>query len=190
MRSLVGASLVALAFVLAGCGGGKVITPFWAQLTPAERAEADAIETATRRLCAQVQACTPPVIGVGALGSKGKGVHYAGNNSIELPRAVLDGQHRALVAHELAHWWKGHGPAACGGALAVLCEREANYVAVYVLQEGFRMTFQEAARTMHVFLLRLARASPPPTPGHPDWCAELHDFERRVGISQSPCRGN
>ena len=59
----------------------------------------------------------------------------------------------------------------------------ANYGAVAVLAEGYGMEWKAAARAVHFWLWSLWQHPSKNSQGdasHPDWCAELLDFERRT----------
>ncbi len=185
-----------LAGTLAGCvSAGRVGTDVWTTLTPEQRAEADRFEAAMARMAAACRAehhapaddpqrrCVPPKTYVHRDGVR---PHYTpATGLLSIPRNALVPALRPLLAHEAAHAWYADARDDCqGAAKAVACERNANLHGVHVLVVGYGYGEQEAVTAMWRMLVAAVRAGAAPSPGHPDPCAELKDFERRVGTTQ------
>lgn len=173
--------IVAVIFFTTGCAAeGKVETDDGRSLTPEQRAEADALEAAIENIrakCAeQVPAvtCTLPWVVV----SETVGVAVYRNGSVFIAPQQLHPAFRAAVAHELAHHYFSDARN-CRGERVVVCERNANVHGIWVLMVGYGYDFPTAARLMHESLV-VGLNVDKPVPGHPDPCAELHDFERRI----------
>lgn len=134
---------VALAVLLTGCASaGQVKGDVWTVLSPAEQAEAQAIEAATAKLA---EACLRTHTDT-ICRSPGIYVHRNGmwptynrqGHLISLPRFVLRPAWRGVVAHELAHAWFSNARDDCQGtAKKARCERNANHHAVEILEIGF-----------------------------------------------------
>ncbi len=174
--------IVAVIFVATGCvTAGKVETDSH-RLTPEQRAEADALETAIENIranCAEqvgAMTCTLPWVVV----SETVGVAVYRNGSVFIPPQQLHPAFRAVVAHELAHHYFSDARNCRGGERLVVCERNANVHGIQVLMVGYGYDFSTAARLMHDYLVVALNNVNKPSPGHPDACAELHDFEQRI----------
>ena len=124
--------------LLTGCASSGEVKPnIWVSLTPAQRAEADVLERAMARIkqdCARRQgdACQSPPVTVTFDGA----VPYYQQGTIVVSRAALIPQGRAVMAHELAHFWYADSRD-CSKGLAVLCEWNANEHAVSLLVIGY-----------------------------------------------------
>ena len=189
--------LVLLLMVSLGCATpGKVSTDIWHSLTPEQRAEADVVEAALgklRALClAEHQAdhpatdpCVLPHVHLVRWGIK-RAQYNRAVHSIEIPVSMLrpEWSYRAVMAHEIAHSWWSDARDHCGPeAQAVRCEYNANIHAIAVLEHGYGYSNHEAAVMMWRLLSGMVRIKVKPSHGHPDACAELHDFEKRAGAT-------
>jgi N-formylglutamate amidohydrolase len=88
------------------------------------------------------------------------------------------------MAHEIGHAWWADASADCQSeAKAYMCEQNANYQAGHVLIVGYGYNDAAAVQMMWDQLVFMAQNGAKPSHGHPDACAELHAFERRVGRS-------
>jgi hypothetical protein len=102
--------------------------------------------------------------------------------TIYVNRAVLahPRKARAVLAHELAHYIKGHTHAqACVGRAAA-CEDEANITAPALLHEGWGITWwPDSVAHIYAYLIGTARM-PVPANGHPvgheDSCGHVRVF--------------
>jgi hypothetical protein len=176
--------IVAVIFLTTGCvTAGKVETDIGHSLTPEQRAEASMLEVAIENIrakCAeQVPAvtCTLPWVVV----SETVSVAVYRNGSVFIPPQQLHPAFRPLVAHELAHHYFSDARN-CRGERLVVCERNGNVHGIQVLMVGYGYDLPTAARLMHAYLVVGVTVNKP-LPGHPDACAELHDFERRVSAT-------
>lgn len=174
--------IIAVIFVATGCvTAGKVETDSGPPLTPEQRAEADALETAIENIRAKCEeqvpavTCTLPWVVV----SETVSVAVYRNGSVFIPPQQLHPAFRAVVAHELSHHYFSDARN-CRGERLVVCERNANAHGVQVLMVGYGYDFPTAARLMHDYLVFAVNNFNKPSPGHPDACAELHDFEQRM----------
>lgn len=174
--------------MLTGCvSAGQVGTDIWHALTPAERAEADVLEQAMAKLAALCREqnpggpCVPPA---GVVTWSDTTPHYGPGHLISVPRLALDPRLRAVMAHELAHAWFADARTACqAGWKAVVCERNANLHGIQILVAGYGYDASTAGSMMWASLVTAVQQGVKPSPGHPDPCAELHDYERRAGAS-------
>ncbi|HET9924342.1 MAG TPA: hypothetical protein VFS98_09485 [Methylomirabilota bacterium] len=184
-RGLALALALSLGLLLTGCvSSGKVGTDIWHSLTPAERTEADVLEQAMAKLAALCHEenpkdpCLPPRVYVHGNGSSPE---YGAGHIISVPRRALDPRLRPLMAHELSHAWFADARDDCQTeAKAVICERNANFHGIAVLMAGYRYDARTATKMMWALLAVEVRSHVKPSRGHPDACAELHDFERRM----------
>lgn len=186
--------------MLMGCATpGTVSTDIWHSLTPAQRAEADVVETALsklRALClAEHQAdqpatdpCVLPQVHLVRWGIKRAQYNRFGH-VIEIPVSTLRSEwaYRATMAHEIGHaWWADARDHCQPEAQAIRCEYNANFHAIAVLELGYGYTNHEATVLMWRLLSGAVRIKVKPSPGHPDACAELHDLEKRLTGISSP----
>jgi hypothetical protein len=181
------------AMLLFGCASpGQVKPDVWHRLTTEQQAEATVVEGALAKLVEECRTVHPADQCVPAkvlVTWEGTTPHYSvETHTIFIPAKMLDPLLRAVVAHEIAHSWY---PSArdCQGTKVPSCEDEANWLGIAVLQVGYGMPEQNAIRLMWV-TLRVAASKPTaPTRAHPDFCAELHRFERRIGaVTPDACQ--
>lgn len=198
------AGLGLLLLVITGCATpGTVNTDIWHSLTPEQRAEADVVEAALAKLRASCLAeqqadpqqapdpCHLPQVYL-IHGGLDRPPYNRIGHPIQTPASMLrpEWQYRAVMAHEIAHsWWSDARDDCKPDAKAVRCEYNANFHAITVLEQGYGYTNHEAAVMMWRLLSGMVRIKVKPSPGHPDACAELHNYERRItGIaSLSAC---
>lgn len=186
--------LASLMLLAATCYGdaepGKVTSSI--RLTPAERAEADALEQAMSKLATRCREqnpadpCVPPKAYV-----QGDGVapHYYPEHIIKIPHLALDPRLRPLTAHELSHAWFADARELCQSD-QVQCERNANVHGIEVLMVGYGYSEERAAGMMRALLVAMVKSNAKTSRSHPDWCAELHDYQRRVyaaSVDPYPC---
>jgi hypothetical protein len=178
-----------LVLLMAGCvSAGKVSPTIWHRLTLEQQTEAAVLERAMIRLCdfAWTQgslSCRPPAVLIVADGIP----HYkADHNMIVLPRGALHPGARAVVSHELFHWYAEHNAQRCS-ANPVACELDANWGGFQILREGYGYDGDTAWRIMRRYLQMQVESKRKPSPGHPPACVELEDFLRRSEMSPGPC---
>lgn len=172
---------------LTGCATpGTVSTDIWHSLTPEQRTEAAVIERVITRLCefawlTESPGCRPPVV---FLLNNGSVPHYTfEHNTIYIPRWALDPRARAIVAHELFHWYAGHNAQRCGKD-PLSCEMEANWGGFIILRDAYATDANVAWLLMHQYLR--AGLTSKPTKSHAP-CRELNDFLRRSELPPDPC---
>jgi hypothetical protein len=182
-----------LLFLLTGCATPcKVNTDIWHSLTPEQRGEADVLETVLAKLGARClaenpgQPCTPPKV---LLTWAGTQPQYARvTHTILIPAWALKSETRPTMAHEIGHAWWADARDDCGTPeKLILCEYNANHHAIFVLMVGYGYDERTAIRMRWSVLVWSVASAVKPSPGHPDACAELHAFERRLGIREYAC---
>ncbi len=186
---------LSLVLMLAGCvSSGKVGTDIWHSLTPAERAEADVLEQAMAKLAAKCREqnpkdpCVPPSVIVTWSGTT---PHYGPGHIISVPRLALDPRARAIMAHELSHAWYADSRDDCRNEQRLSSASGMPMsTASRCSWTGTAMTNARRSRMMWMLLTVAVKRQVKPSRAHPDWCAELHDYERRTDerrVASHPC---
>jgi len=177
------AATALLAALCSGCASsGQVGSDIWTSLSPAERAEADVLEQAMAKLAAHCREqnpadpCVPPKVYAHGDGTTPR---YGPGHIISIPRLALDPRLRSLTAHELSHAWFADARELCQTD-QVQCERNANVHGIEVLMIGYGSSEERAAGLMRALLVAMVTSHAKTSRAHPDWCAELHDYQRRV----------
>jgi hypothetical protein len=125
-----------------------------------------------------VEQCVPPKV---LVTWEGTTPHYSRvSHGIAIPAKMLDPILRGVVAHEIAHSWYPIARDDCQGAKAPACEMEANWWGVRVLIVGYGMSEDAAIRLVWRTLIAQSKHPEQTSSAHPDFCHELHDFERRI----------